>query len=221
MKKKTNMKTHKQLAIPSDSAWDRKSYNPLILLRLIIYKKWPHSFLDRMLDKYIFSPYYNVKNGLVNLWKWKSVIWKDKHWDDHYIFEVLKHKLILQRKYLVSANRHTSIPQTNRDITICLNLIERVQIEYYGTEYLDYFVSDYSWEDYDENSKQLVIDEISNTADDYFKKHRSTVKKCLKKDRNLLFDKKRLAMAVAHENQKKCQALLFRILSERMNGWWN
>ena len=215
------MKEHKQLAIPSDSAWDRKSYNPLILLRLIIYKKWPHSFLDRMLDKYIFDPYYNVKNGLVNFWKWKSVIWKDKHWDDHYIFEVLKHKLILQREALVSANRHTTIPQTNRDITICLNLIERVQIEYYGTEYLDYFVSDYSWEDFDENSKQLVIDEISNNADDYFNMYRSTVKKCLKKDRNLLFDKKRLAMAVAHENQKKCQALLFRILSERMNGWWD
>jgi hypothetical protein len=89
-------------------------------------------------------------------------------------------------------------------------------------EYMDYFVSDYTWEDYDETgSKQLVIDEISNTADDYFKIHRSTVKKCLKKDRNLLFDKKRLAMAVSLENQKKCQALLFRILSERINWWWD
>jgi hypothetical protein len=100
-------------------------------------------------------------------------------------------------------------------------LIERVQVEYYGTEYVDYFTSNYTWEDFDENSKQLVIDEISNIANDYFKKHRSTVKKCLKKDRNLLFDRKRLAMAVAHENQKKCQALLFRILSERINWWWN
>jgi hypothetical protein len=173
------------------------------------------------MDKYIFRPYYNVKNGLISFWEWKSVIWKDKHWDDHFIFEVLKHKLILQRKCLVSANRHTSIPQTNRDITICLNLIERIQEEYYGMEYLDYFTSNYTWEDFDENSKQLVIDEISNIANDYFKKHRSTVKKCLKKDRNLLFDRKRLAMAVAHENQKKCQALLFRILSERINWWWN
>lgn len=215
------MKTYTQLPIPTDSAFGRKTYNPILLLRRAVYNKWPHSFLDRNMDKYIFDPYYNVKNGLVNFWKWKSVIWKDKHWDDHYIFEVLKHKLILQRETLVSSNRHTSIPQTNRDITICLNLIERVQIEYYGTEYIDYFTTDYSWEDYDENSKELILTEISNDADNYFKKHRSTVKKCLKKDRNLLFDRKRLAMAVAHENQKKCQALLFRILSERINWWWD
>ena len=216
------MKTHKQLTVPETSAWDKKSHSPLLLFRRAIYNKWPHSFLDRNMDKYIFDPYYNIKNGLISLWTWKSVIWKDRHWDDHYILEVLKHKLILQRKELVSANRHTSIPQTNRDITICLNLIERIQEEYYNMEYMDYFVSDYTWEDYDETgSKQLVIDEISNTADDYFKIHRSTVKKCLKKDRNLLFDKKRLAMAVSLENQKKCQALLFRILSERINWWWD
>jgi len=215
------MKVHKQLTLPSDSAWDRKSHNPIVILRQAIYNKWPHSFLDRNMDKYIFKPYYNIKNGLISLWEWKSVIWKDRHWDDHFIFEVLKHKLILQRKELVSANRHTSIPQTNRDITICLNLIERIQEEHYGMEYLDYFTSNYTWEDFDENSKQLVIDEISNIANDYFKKYRSTVKKCLKKDRNLLFDRKRLAMAVAHENQNKCQVLLFRILSERINWWWD
>ena len=215
------MKTYTQLPIPTDSAFGRKTYNPILLLRRAVYNKWPHSFLDRNMDKYIFHPYENVKNGLVNFWTWKSVIWKDRHWDDHFIFEVLKQKLVLQRKYLVKENRHTSIPQTNRDITICLNLIERVQIEYYGTEYLDYFVSDYSWEDFDENSKKLVIDEISNTADDYFKKYRSTVKRRLKKDRDLCFDKKRLAMSVSHENQKRCQALLFRILNEKSNWWWD
>jgi hypothetical protein len=215
------MKTHKQLTLPSDSAWGRKTYNPIVLFRQAIYKKWPHSFLDRTMDKYIFDPLNNVKNGLINFWTWKSVIWKDKHWDDYYIFEVIKHKLILQRKWLVTANRHTSIPQTNRDITICLNLIERIQEEYYGMEYMDYFVSNFNWIDFDENSKELVIDDISNTADDYFNLHRSTVKKCLKKNRDLLFDKKRLAMAVSIENQKKCQALLFKILNERINTFWD
>ena len=215
------MKTYTQLPIPTDSAVGRKTYNPILLLRRAVYNKWPHSFLDRNMDKYIFHPYENVKNGLVNFWTWKSVIWKDRHWDDHFIFEVLKQKLVLQRKYLVKENRHTSIPQTNRDITICLNLIERIQEEYYGTEYVDYFVSNYSWEDFDENSKKLVIDEISNTADDYFKKYRSTVKRRLKKDRDLCFDKKRLAMSVSHENQKRCQALLFRILNEKSNWWWD
>lgn len=212
------MKTHKQLPIPSDSAWGRKSHNPIVVLRRAIYKKWPHGFLDRNMDKYIFDPLYNVKNGLINFWTWKSVIWKDRHWDGHYIFEVLKHKLILQRKELVSANRHTSIPQINRDITICLKLIERIQEDYYAIEYMDYHQWDFSWVmseilDMEDNEPKL------GTLLDYFEKYPIQFKKL--KARNLRKPEHYLALLIASENQKRCQALLFRILSERINGWWD
>ena len=45
---------------------------------------------------WIFDGKYFHKNfvkGVKNLWKWFPVIWKDRDWDDHYIFEVLKFKL--------------------------------------------------------------------------------------------------------------------------------
>lgn len=217
------MKTYTQLPIPTDSAFGRKTYNPIRLLRRAVYNKWPHSFLDRNMDKYIFLPYENVKNGLVNFWTWKSVIWKDRHWDDHFIFEVLKQKLVLQRKYLVKANRHTGIPQNNRDITICLNLIERIQEEYYGMEYIDYQESQFNFIEskLGPNLKELIINEGPEHLDDYFNLHKATVKKCLKKNRMLIKSKRSLALHVAQENEKRCQALLFRILNERSNWWWD
>ena len=217
------MKTHKQLPLPTSGAWGRKTYNPIVMFRRAIYSKWPHSFLDRNMDKFIFDPYEKVKNGLVNFWTWKSVIWKDKHWDDHFIFEVLKQKLILQRKELVSANRHTSVPQANRDITICLNLIERIQEEYYGMETYNFHESEYIFTPSESHPdcSELNVDVVSENFDSYFALHRATVKKCLKADRNLLSSKEKLARAGAQCKQTQCQQLLFKILSQRINGWWD
>lgn len=35
----------------------------------------------------------DVAYGFKNLWKWFPIIWKDRDWDDHFIFEVLKFKI--------------------------------------------------------------------------------------------------------------------------------
>ena len=37
--------------------------------------------------------FYDVKNGLRNLWKWRSVVWNDRPWDYVYIFKALRFKL--------------------------------------------------------------------------------------------------------------------------------
>ena len=85
---------------------------------------------------------YKIKQffkRIYNLYRWFPIIWKDQDWDDFYIFEILKFKLLQQREYLVSNDRHTRVPQINRDITICLNLIQRIQDEYYNCEYQDFY----------------------------------------------------------------------------------
>ncbi len=34
-----------------------------------------------------------IAQGFKNLWKWLPIIWKDRDWDNHFIFEVLKFKI--------------------------------------------------------------------------------------------------------------------------------
>lgn len=194
------MKYYAQYPLPNDSAWDRKTW-----------RRYAPIWFKECIDV------------IKNLIDWLPVIWKDKHWDDHYIFEVLKRKLLLQRNYLVKHNRHTEIPRVNRDITICLNLIERIQDEYYALEIYDYHKSEFEFtpcEDMPGHS-ELNFKVTDENFDEYFSLHKASVKKCLKQDRTLSGSKKELAHAVAEYKQDQCHKLLFKILSERVTWWWD
>ena len=194
------MKIYKPLPIPKDSAWDRPSWRR-------------------------YLPYWvkDIIHGVSNIIKWAPIIYKDRNWDDHYIFEMLKFKLIQQRKELVNANRHTGIEDTNRYITICLNLIEHIQYETYGVEYLDY-VREKTWFEPNENDtftykSEIIMENFSG----YFLKYQNQTRRLLKKDPELKLpeNKQRLALKLSDLNQRRCQTLLFKILNEKINCWWD
>jgi hypothetical protein len=201
------MKKHLPLPIPSDNAWGRKTwryYAPI----------WLTQFID----------------GILNLIKWAPTIYKDRNWDDYYIFEILKFKLIQQRKELVEANRHTGIEETNRYITICLNLIEHIQEETYNLEYQD-FVREKVWFSKNNNSELTSTGitytynseiEIENFSG-YFKRYPNQVKKLLNKEPELSLpdNKMKLALKLGDLNQSRCQTLLFKILDNKINHWWD
>lgn len=192
------MKTHKPLPLPNNSAWDRKtwrSYSPVWFLEFV--------------------------RGIQNLIHWLPVIWKDRHWDDHYIFEVLKHKIKLQQKYIVNSNRHTRVNIDNRDMTIVLNLIERIQDDYYALECYEYENSKFRFEPAGDEKHTIEQDVISENYDAYLKKYRTSVRAVMKKDMETTIDKHKLCFWVAQHNQQKAHDLLFRILKERLTWWWD
>jgi hypothetical protein len=194
------MKKHLPLPIPSDSAWERRTW------------------------KYYTPIWFNeIVTGISNLIKWTPTIYKDRDWDDHYIFEMLKFKLIQQRKELVGANRHTGIEDTNRYITLCLNLIERIQEETYNLEYQDY-VRERIWftDNGDETSTLNSEIEYENFTG-FFLKYQIQTKRLVEKNPELALEenKMRLALRLGDLNQSRCQTLLFKILNEKINTWWD
>ncbi len=117
------MKNYKKLPIPEDSAWSR---NPL----------W------RKLNwriRYFFT-------GIKNIIRWIPTLYHDRDWDSNYIFTILQKKIEHQRKEITYSNRYNGVERENRDMTIVLNLIERVKQEYYNIEYLDYEESEWVFE---------------------------------------------------------------------------
>src|SRR6056300_1281027 len=32
-----------------------------------------------------------INRGIKSIWYWLPIIWKDRNWDSHYIFEIMKH----------------------------------------------------------------------------------------------------------------------------------
>ncbi len=45
--------------------------------------------------------------GVKNLWKWFPTIWKDRDWDDYYIWILLEKKLIKQFDTITKYNQYT------------------------------------------------------------------------------------------------------------------
>jgi hypothetical protein len=192
------MKTYKQLPIPKDTAWDRNT----------LYGKL-HWRITYLID------------GIKNIIRWMPTIYHDRDWDQWHIYNVLQKKIEFQRKELINANRHTDINRDNRDMTIVLNLIERVNEDFYGVEYLDYSESKFRFEPIEGDDEYYTMEQdlISENYDEYIKKYQSSVRKVLKEKPDL--NKKDLCFWVARHNEEKAHDLLHRILKERIRHWWD
>ena len=193
------MKTYKQLPIPEDSAWDRTTLFGMLHWRI----------------KYFLE-------GVKNIVRWIPTLYHDRDWDGSYILKILQKKIEFQRKELINANRHMDIDRDNRDMTLALNLLERVREEYYGLECMDYWDSEIVFDNVPENPelKSIEVNTTVERYDEYLSKYPSSVRALTKKHGEEL-DKERLCLMVSNYNHKKANKLLFRILEERLAYWWD
>jgi hypothetical protein len=191
------MKNYKKLTIPEDSAWDRST----------IWKRL----------------HWRIRNFLIgckNIIKWTPTLFKDRDWDQYHIYTILQKKIEFQRKEIVYANRSTRVWQDNRDMTIILNLLERVKDGYYESENTDYYEMKVETIPVDGTSlKQMKFEVLSERYDEYLNNYKSSVRKVLKEEGEI--DKETLCMLVARHNQEKARKLLFNMLNEKIEGWWD
>lgn len=113
------------------------------------------------------------KYGVKNLYKWFWVIWRDRDWDHHYIFQVLKFKLEKQAKHLADVGFHNEAQRDAELMMTCVRLIDKLQNEYY----------------YDELCKTGV--RSSEAVQNVITKH------------------------------NKAKRLLFKIMNDRIETWWD
>jgi hypothetical protein len=114
-----------------------------------------------------------IKYGIQNLYKWFWVIWKDRDFDYHYTYQVLKFKLEKQAKHLGERNWHESSKRDAELMMTCVRLINKLQNEEYFEEYYD--------------SKPM---------------NNEMIHKCL-------------------AQHSKAKRLLFRIMEEKIESWWD
>lgn len=176
----------------------------------------------------------NFFRGFKNLYKWHSVVWNDVDWGYDQIYKVLKFKIKNTRNYLIKHNfiADFHIEKINRYCTLCLKLIDKIENEFYQLEYLDYFESEFNFipkkleiEGKEENVFELDIKEISSTPTPYFKKYKS-VYKLIKKKVGLerpdkINDDKFIAFEMSHYNHEHAKKVLFNILAEQIEYWWD
>jgi hypothetical protein len=186
------MNKYEKLTIPNQSSWSKRSW------------------------KY-YAPVWLIKivEGLRNLIDWFPIIWQDRHWDDYYITKILQRKIELQREHLITHNRHVDIDRDNFWMTVVLNLLEKEHEGFYEMEYTDYCKDRFKFFE-----RELKIEHVWENLDAYLEMYPSSVR-AVKKARPNLTDKYQLSLLVASHRQKKCRNLLFEILKQKSNHWWD
>jgi hypothetical protein len=184
-----------------------------------IYLWWEH-------DGKYYHKYF--KTGVKNIIYWFPIIWKDRNWDSHYIFEIMKHKLSAQANYIGTNDRHTRAQQDARRMRLCVKLMSKVQEEDYTMEYMDYHKDRIWFTDCEDRpgSSLMNSEQVWEKFDDYFKKYPLVYKRVMNgegvfKREGREDDKQIIAMNIAHINQDRAHKLLFKIMEENILGWWD
>ena len=163
--------------------------------------------------------------GVKNLWRWFPIIWKDRDWDDHFIWILLEKKLENQAKYTIERGFHERADKDAQRMMTCVRLIKKIREEYYQMEYSDYHKCEFHFDDIPDRPdySALRIEELSENFDDYFKKYPLIHKRVLKMKRTPFIrdDKSGIAMNIARINHERAKKLLFQIMERHIEQWWN
>jgi hypothetical protein len=181
-----------------------------------IYLWWKHKAI------YYHKDFYN---GVKNLIKWLPVIWKDRNWDDSYIWKILKTKLCFQADYIRKHGIHLNHIRDAERMELCTRLIDDIQNDFYSIEPHDYHSAEIHFIPIENNPGYSTIEttEIWENYDEYFKKYPHAYREVTKTDKYLFENdsKQKIAMNMGYYLQNKANRLLFRILETHLQSWWD
>lgn len=201
-------------------------------------------YVETTFDKVIRWIKYDAKHlhreiiqGVKNLIKWFPTIWRDRDYDHFYIYEVLRVKLEKQAVYISHKDRYTRAQRDAELMMLISRLITIQQEDLYDMEYMEYHESEFNFLDITDeddipekykDSKRLEINLISERFDEYFERYPRQYKRAVSgelnlftRDENEIENKKIYAMEIAHENQKRSRKLLFKLLNEHIERFWD
>ena len=183
---------------------------------------------------------YSVRhfiNSVKNVIRWFPIIWRDRDWDGWYIYTILETKIKHQAEYIGDRDVHTEAKRDAERMMICVRLLKKVKDEEYEGEYMDYHDSEYHWDDYTEDTKQLRIEQRREWFDEYFLKHPLEYKRVLANKKLQIFDiasawhndgainsgevKQRIAMNMSFNRQRRANKILFTLLERNIQRWWD
>lgn len=167
--------------------------------------------------------------GIKNLWKWFPTIWNQRDWDGHFIYELIRVKLEFQAEYVGNRDIHTDAKRDAERMRLVARLIKLQQDDFYDMEYMDYHDTKYDFVPTDKTEKWFTMEDnvIWEKYDEYFEKYPRQYKRVVSGEVNRYNrdfpdkDKQLISMEIAHENQARCQKLIFSIIHDHIERWWD
>jgi len=80
--------------------------------------------------KYLFDKietlYYNIKYGIMNLFIWFVPVWKNRDWDQYFLFRIMEFKLKRMEHLIRTCGHHVDSEKDAHKIKICQLLLKRL-----------------------------------------------------------------------------------------------
>ena len=172
----------------------------------------------------------DLVQGVKNLWKWFPIIWKDRDWDHNFIYTLLAKKLEFQAKYIGNGGIHVDAKRDAERMMLVAKLIKLQQDDFYAMEYMDYQVTEDYFTLIDDKPEYLEWkqDTISETFVDYFAKyplyHKRAIEYIMANQKRFTSkhtDDQLIAMVMGNLRQQKCKDLIFKLLNQHIDSWWD
>ena len=170
-----------------------------------------------------------IRTGFKNIFYWLPIIWKDRHWDSHYIFEIMMHKIKAQSKYIGEREFHTRAKRDAEVMMTCVRLMKLVDDGFYSSEYSDYHKTKHWFEPADKEGYSTWESRLlEENFDSYIKKYPLIEKRVMNGEGRFQLDgedtleiKQRIAMNIGHINHDRARKLLFKLMEQNIEKWWD
>jgi hypothetical protein len=179
--------------------------------RLVLF--WNH--------EYRYYP-QNFIRGIKNLIKWGPIIWKDRYWDDFFLFEIIKFKISNMSESHGKTMPYVGSQRNVEIMNTIVRLIDKFQSEDYLNEYYTYVDDEYTFVKIEGSDiYEMKIKNLRDDLDDYFTKY-PLLKKQAQQHRFYKQNPDRATLAISmgfiqHERSKR---LIFELLNRHVDKWW-
>ena len=162
----------------------------------------------------------NFIQGIKNLYYWFPIIWHDRDWDYAFMFQIWQHKLKSMSTFYRTKGYHVGSVRNAELMEMCVRLIDRVNHEYYMSEPMGYIDTEIIFEPIEEEGRtsEIVVNESNDNLEEYYAKYPLVVNKISK---TMSKGDRMFRYAVASENQKRAKDLLFKIMRDKYEKWWD
>ncbi len=156
---------------------------------------------------------YNIKYGIKNLIQWFPVIWKDRQWDNFFIYIILRRKLHLTEQLTRKYGHHTKHIQDADKIKKCVIILDRlIEDDYNENVYRNH---DKKWGD----GKMIFTDSTEYPQCSKLDIKYENVK--TKEDEKLQTKEYRILMNKPQDLINQDLDMLFKLMRKNIQTWWD
>jgi hypothetical protein len=155
----------------------------------------------------------DFQTGCSNLLGWFPIIWCDRYWDSHYLFKIIRKKLIGMERDIRENGIHEDASKDADNILICINALNRLIANNY---------SEIAFKEHDEKWGELQWNTSPSEGDPrlhqmhFYRKNAITPEQIQQE-----IDESKVGWEREHKMQQDDLDTLFKTMREEVLKWWD